>query len=202
MRLFMRVLGGHGLLLIILSLSAQAKMTARHLEGKWCSSPTIVETLGAHRSMPNPTMDETLCIEFKVVRANAEGGIGRYIVTRSLRKGREYPLVRHPLERYDERKQVFEIESPGLFAFYTTRNGQIMINDQSLSRDLVTANGMIDADGKMKYLITFKPKTNQIDHASVSFAMFDKDTDRVDREFERRWDTLRDILEKRRTNRR
>lgn len=184
-----------GLVIGCLSSSVMAKMVAQDVEGRWCSALDATETLGAYAGMPNPTLMQEVCVDFKIVRSNAQGGIGRYVLRKVTRKGLEYPMKRHPLERFDQAKQLYLTESPGLFAFYTTKDGQIVIKDQSLSRDLVTADGVIDEGGLMKFLVTYKPVKNQMAHASVAFVQMRKQAKRIDGRFDQRWQSLVQSLE-------
>ncbi len=182
----------------VLSQGVQA-ISPIELEGKWCTAENANYTLGAYQQMPNPTTIAKLCIEYQLVRTSDAGGIGRYIVKRTMQKGQEYPIKRHPLEQFDEKEQQYSIESPGLFAFYTTKDGEIVLTDQSIGRDYVSVNGMVDAQMKMKHVVTYHPMNNQVQHASVSFLELDRENSKVDRRFEARWHALLKVLEKSRS---
>lgn len=165
------------------------------LEGLWCAEKNTVKTLGAYNATPNPTNTESECIELKIVSADEDGGVGKYIVSKTKAKGQEYARKTHPLETYDANSQTFNSTSPGLFAFYVAADGSLVISDRSLSRQKLSIHGTLDHKKRLKYISTSPAADHMVDYASVSFvSMTRKGT--LTEKFDERWDTLKEKLTK------
>lgn len=176
---------------VLVSVSVWARVAPKELESRWCAPDNTVMTLGAFEGMPNPTTTESLCMEFKLVRSSQDGGIGRYILTRQIRQGNQYPVKRHPLEQYNVQTQTYELAIPGLFAFYVNGDGAVVMTDRSLSQPLLSIAGTMDRSRKLKVTLTYGTKDSQIDFASVSYAALENDRHGVDNRFDSRWEALR-----------
>ena len=177
-------------LLVVMSMPAWARTAPSRLESRWCAPDNTVMTLGAFDGMPNPTTTESLCMEFKLVRFSDDGGIGRYILTREVRQGNQYPVKRHPLEKFNAETQAYELALPGLFAFYVNGDGAVVLTDRGLSQPLLSIAGTMDRSRKLKLTLTYGVKDSQIDFASVSYATLENDRYGLDNRFDARWQAL------------
>ena len=174
-------------------------LKSKDIEGKWCAKPNSVIILGAYDGKDNPTTLKSVCLEYKIEESDEDGGVGRYLVTKTQEKKEIYPIKRHPLEKQNQQNGLYEIvDSPGLFSFILPSDSSMVIKDQSLSRNLLTANGHMTASKSLLFSINYRPKNNQMEYASVAYMKLKKVSNRVDRGFDDRWKKskshLKDVL--------
>lgn len=175
----------------------------KDIEGKWCTKENSAVTLGAYDTGTNPTHTKSLCIEYKIDKSDDQGGIGRYLRSRERSDGQRYPIKRHPLEK-DDKNSSYVTNSPGIFGFAMSNNNHTMIiKDQSLSRSLITASGLMTSPKEINFIINYRPKENQVGYASVSYLKLEKVSDELDDDFMERWknslENLKTTLAKKRS---
>ena len=183
-----------GCLLLIMALpvvfAGEAKPS--DIEGVWCRDASSAFQLGVHDKNAGLTFDKQGCWHIHIEHADHNGGVAKYISERSKDIKNVYPIKRHVLEVYDEKKKQYTIVSPGLLAFYVDRD-RIYFTMQSLSSPGQQLQGVVH--GKVLKFLKMNPVLGiQLSTASVKYAKLTKVEDYVEENFNKQWEALKKNL--------
>ena len=152
------------------------------VEGKWCGNSLAINT---ERNRTGKR-----CLEFKIDKKIENQAVGRVISYVEIAQDQSFGVKRHPLEKSNLQKQIYETVSPALFSVVKLDNGSLPVSIVSLSRENRTAQFFLDTDSKIKGVVSFPPMNKNLNIAYSSTYMGSKVTDTVSKDFDIKYQSL------------
>lgn len=181
------------LFLVSASASFASEQQITDIEGTWCTEQSYV--VGGYRSAQlNQLSLQSDCLEYKLLQHNQDSGVGHYIFTSKKALESAFPVKRSLFEKFNNAAKTYERSSAGLFTVIKLANGQLMMRDQSLSQDSISTTGILDTDGKLKFLTVHKPMHQKTEIASASEKILTRKTKSVRPDYDDDYRSLVDTI--------
>ncbi|MEC8461150.1 MAG: hypothetical protein VXY77_02980 [Pseudomonadota bacterium] len=170
------------LILISIIEATAGEHNVENIEGKWCGDSLAINT--------ERNRIGKICLEFKIDKKTENRAVGRVVGYVEITYDQSFGLKRHPLEKSNQKKQVYETVSPALFSVVKLDNGSLPVSIVSLSRENRTAQFFLDTDSKIKGVVSFPPMNKNLNIAYSSTYMGSKVTDTVSKDFDIKYQSL------------